>query len=842
MPANSRAPKERLRPSRDERRASEVAFKPSGATKRQNSKTVPSQSSKAASSKMTEARKTEARKTEAKKTEARKGTPSKTSAVHTKPAKKKRRGFLRRHVKGIALLVLGPPLAAVAWLFWYASTIPLPPDTLSTQTTFVFTSTGEELASFKADTDRTNIDLVNIPPVMLNAVLASEDKSFYSHSGVDPFGIARAVYRDLRNDGVQQGGSTLTQQYVKITYTGRERSYKRKLREAILAVKLERKLSKEEIFERYLNAVYFGRGATGVQAAARAYFEKDASQLTLPEAAYLAGVLRAPENTDARRNPERAKFRRDSVLTNMTELGFITESERFAASGVPLTGVGGIVRARPTSTVEFADAGTQYAVDMVRRELIQRFGAAKVFGGGLRVKTTLDIATQRRAREVLFGDVLNRAGDPDGAMVVLDHDGQMLAVVGGKNWDVSQVNLAAGRGFGGPGRQAGSTFKPFVLAAAVREGIAVATPFPAPNQVVIPEANIDGTDWEVSNFDNVGYEGDIDLITATANSVNTVYAQLIVDERVGAEKVVEMAKALGIRSPLEPYPAIALGTEEVSPLEMADAYLTFARQGSRVEPFLITQVTDASGQVLYEPQRDQVRVLTTNEAAIINQTLAAVVEQGSGVKAKLVDQRPVAGKTGTTQNARDAWFVGYTPQDCCVVAIWMGYADTNTPMTSFRGSRVTGGAVPADIFSRFMNKQLAGSEPSAFEPPDNDELGEVITPKPASKPVPKKRRKSTVADTVADTTSPSESDSGGEVAPDTSRPPVEPVPADGSTGADQPPPSSGDDPGAPVEVVTPPPVQEPTPPPPTAPPVPPVTQPPEPPPPVPDPPAQPAPE
>ncbi len=693
--------------------------------------------------------------------------------------KRRVRRFLRRHAKGIAFVILAPPGAVVCALFWYARGIPLPSDSLSTQTTFVYTDSGQELASFRSDTDRTNVSLADIPVVMRNAVLASEDKSFYSHNGVDPTGILRAVYRDLRNEGVQQGGSTLTQQYVKISYTGRERSYKRKLREVILSVKLERKLTKDEIFERYLNSVYFGRGATGVQAAAKAYFEKDATALTLPEAAYLAGVLRAPENTDARRSPERAKFRRDSVLTNMAKLGFITEAERETAAEVPLTGVGGIVRAKPSSTVNFRDAGTQFVVDMVRRELIARFGAAKVFGGGLRVTTTLDLETQKRARAVLFDQVLNEVGDPDAAMVVLDHEGRIKALVGGRNYELLQVNLAAGRGYGGPGRQAGSTFKPFVLAAAVREGIAVQSTFSAPESIVIPGANVDGTDWEVSNFDDVGYTSDIDLRIATAQSVNTVYAQLVTDERVGADRVAEMAKDLGITSPLDAYPALALGTEEVSPLEMADAYLTFAREGVRVRPRLIAKVTDAGGEVLWEPEPDPARVLSTDEAAIVNQTLRSVVEEGSGVKAQLRDGRQVAGKTGTTQNARDAWFVGYTPQNCCVVAIWMGYASSNKPMIEVHGRRVTGGAFPADIFGRFMNDQVANIATGSFAEPDEAALGEVIEPKVQSQPVKKpKKRVTTVADTSLppdDTVIP-----GDAVPIPETKPPIDPVPAGSS--------------------------------------------------------------
>jgi membrane peptidoglycan carboxypeptidase len=297
--------------------------------------------------------------------------------------------------------------------------------------------------------------------------------------------------------------------------------------------------------------------------------------------------------------------------------------------------------------------------------------------------------------------------------------------------------------------------------------------------VVIPGANVDGTDWEVSNFDDIGYASDIDLTQATAESVNTVYAQLVVDERVGAERVAVMAKDLGIRSQIDAYPALALGTEEVSPLEMADAYLTFAREGSRVEPFLISKVTDATGQVLFEQKSTQVRVLSSDEAAIMNQTLRQVVEAGSGVKAKLDDGRQVAGKTGTTQNARDAWFVGYTPKNCCVVAVWMGYAKSNKPMVELRGRRVTGGAFPADLFSRFMNRFVANVDTGEFELPSEDALGEVIVPKRTKAPVKKKKPIVVEADdnVVEDTVAPQEDGDGlGEPATETPTPSPEPVP------------------------------------------------------------------
>ncbi len=644
---------------------------------------------------------------------------------------RRRRGFLRRHAKGIALTLVLPPVMLVTAVLWYARSIPLPPDEISAQTTFIYDANGVVLASLNAGEDRTAVPLSRVPKVTVDAILASEDHNFYQHGGVDPVGVARALWADVRSRGSLQGGSTITQQYVKVTYLGRERTFKRKLREAILSVKLERRLTKDQILERYLNVVYFGRGAYGVQAAAQAYFGVDVHALDLAESAYLAGLLRAPERADARRNPVLALARRQRVLDSMVRFELITVAQRDAAVAVPLTGEGGIVRTRqgPTSTYEQPGTGVEYATDVVRRELIERFGAARVFGGGLRVRTTLDLAKQKKARATLYDDVLNRPGDPDAAMVVLDHEGRVLAMIGGRDWSKSQVNLAVGRGFGGIGRQGGSTFKPFVLAAAIREGVAVSTTFDAPKQISIPGANADSTDWNVGNYNDESFDTKIDLSRATALSVNTVFAQLVTDPRVGAKRVVTMAKDLGITSPLEAYPAVALGAEEVAPLEMADAYLTFAREGMRVEPTLITEVSDAGGQVLFRYKQQRQRVLTEDQAAQINAVLQQVVTNGTGVGAQLSDGRQVAGKTGTTQSSRDAWFVGYTPQDCCVVAIWMGYADSNRPMTKVHGRKVTGGVFPAEVFQKFMEASVvkAGVETGEFRPPSVGDGGGVST-------------------------------------------------------------------------------------------------------------------
>ena len=382
--------------------------------------------------------------------------------------------------------------------------------------------------------------------------------------------------------------------------------------------------------------------------------------------------------------------------------------------------------------------GTEYAVDMVRRQLIERFGAARVFGGGLRVTTTLDLERQRQAYDALFTQVLDRKSDPDAGMVVLDHDGRVLAMVGGRSWSVSQVNLAVGRGYGGLGRQGGSTFKPFVLAAAVREGISPATTFDAPADITIEGAGENGTDWKVSNYDEESFDAPITLTRATALSVNTVYAHLVSDPRVGAQRVAQMVKDLGVTSPLEPFPAIALGAEEVGPLEMADAYLTFAREGERVDPSLIEEVADVTGQVLYRSVPNARRVLTQEQAAVVNGVLQGVVADGTGSGAQPSDGRALAGKTGTTQNARDAWFVGYTPKTCCVVAVWMGFADTNRPMTNVRGRRVSGGSLPTEVFHRFMESAVVQGriDSGEFRPPEDDV--DVLTTDP-----PRRRRQST---------------------------------------------------------------------------------------------------
>jgi penicillin-binding protein 1A len=587
--------------------------------------------------------------------------------------------------------------------------VPLPPERQQAQTTFLTDATGARLATLSNGVNRVFVPIDKVPAVVTDAVLATEDRSFFDHGGVDPVGILRATFADVRGKGSLQGGSTITQQYVKNVYLGRERTLSRKLKEAALAVKLERKLSKQQILERYLNTVYFGRGAYGVQAAAQAYFGKDVGQLGLPEASYLAGLIRSPVGADALQQPERANERRDRTLRAMVKAHRIDGPARDQVLAVPVESYV-VARGEAQPTFAMAEKGTQYFADFVRRQLLSRYPEATVYGGGLRVKTTLDLRMQSEAYDAVYG-FLNRPDDPAGALVSMDGNGEVKAMVGGRNYDESQVNLAVGAAGGGSGRQPGSTFKPFVLAELVRQGYSVQSALPAPPSVVFPRGN-KGRDYEIDNFEGETFDQPISVIEATKLSVNTVYAQLI--KRVGPAKVVEMAHKAGVTAELSPDISLTLGTSEVSVLDMADAFSTFARRGEQVAPVTILEVRTADGHVLERAKSERVRAMTAKVADTVNYCLQQVVTGGTGTGASI--GKPVAGKTGTTQEYGDAWFVGYTPR--LTTAVWMGFPEGNSKrMTSVRGRKVNGGSFPATIFKRFMTAAVRlGDYGGSFAP------------------------------------------------------------------------------------------------------------------------------
>jgi penicillin-binding protein 1A len=609
------------------------------------------------------------------------------------------RGFVRRVIRRLFLGGLGFLLLLLAAGYLYVRFAPVPQDKFPVQTSFIFDANGQRLAAISAGENREVLSIGDIPLVLQNAVVAAEDRSFYRHSGVDPRGIGRALWQVVRHRG-RQGGSTITQQYVKNVYVGREPTFSRKLKEAAIAVKLEQKLTKDQILERYLNTIYFGRGAYGVQAASRAYFGTAVSKLDLPKAAYLAAVIRSPEHTDAIKDPDVAKRRRDSVLTAMLATGTITDSQATTASAVPLAGPGGVRPRNVRGTVyDYPKIGTQWFVDAVRKELVDRFGEQVVQTQGLKVKTSLDLKIQKRAYEAAYSELLPKPDDPSAAVVVLDHLAHVKALVGGRSWNDSKVNLALGAEGGGEGRAAGSVFKPFVLAAMLRNGFSLESAFRGPASITIPSTD-GGEDWVVRNTGKESF-GTTNMVDATRLSINTVFAQAATAPEIGPDRIAEAAELAGVKSELTKVPSIALGTSTVSPIEVANSYLTFANHGIRSTPSFVLSVTTADGRSLPINEPSTTEAFTKAEADAITNVLRGVVRDGTG-RAAAVPGREIAGKTGTTNDYRDAWFVGYSPKDCCVTAVWMGYPDDQRAMTNVHGIKVSGGTLPARLFSRVM--------------------------------------------------------------------------------------------------------------------------------------------
>jgi penicillin-binding protein 1A len=570
---------------------------------------------------------------------------------------------------------------------------------------YIYASDGRTvLAVLRGEESRILVDSDEIAPVMKQAMVAVEDRRFWEHRGVDVRGILRAAWADVRNKELVQGGSTITQQFVKNTLRRDDRTISRKVKEAALAWQLERRWSKDRILTAYLNTVFFGNGAYGVEMAARVYFKKKARDLTLPEAALLAGIPVNPSAYDPAVNPLAARNRRAVVLGLMRDQGLITPREFAAAKATRMPAAKDIrlpgVRGRSHHFVEY-----------VKQQLIAEYGAGRVFGGGLRVKTSIDLELQNKARDAVEKWLPER-NDPSAALVAIDpRDGRVLAMYGGSSFRESQFNLAV-QGE----RQAGSAFKPFVLAAALAQGISPQTVFESKPTTI----NLGDKLWSVANYEG-SYLGSIDVTEATTHSDNAVYAQLTAV--VGPGKVRRMAHELGVTSPLDDYFAIGLGVEAVNPLEMARAFATFANGGARVDgralgnrPRAVLSVKQGERVIENRPVKHQ--ALDPNDTAMLTSMLQDVVEDGTGQRAAL-DDRPVAGKTGTTENYGDAWFVGYTPQ--LAVAVWVGYPEKLIPMeTQFNGDAVAGGTFPALIWKTFTQGALryTNEPPEYFPAPD----------------------------------------------------------------------------------------------------------------------------
>jgi len=600
------------------------------------------------------------------------------------------------------------------------------------QTSFMLAADGSIITTFHHE-NRIVVPLEDIPDIVRRAVVAVEDRRFYQHSGIDLRALLRAAYVDATEGHIVEGASTITEQYIKNRYLDSDRTLSRKVKEAVLAWQLEHQLSKNEILTRYLNTVYFGQGAYGIQAAARTYFSEPASDLTLQQTALLVALIPAPSAYDPAKDPNLARERRDMVLGILREQGVIDAGQYQATLA---RGLGLRLRNRDRYPAPyFADFVQQWLLSNPAFGLSTDARRDLLYSGGLRIHTTLRPRLQRDAERAVK-EILIYPTDPYAAMTVIDpRTGHILAMVGGRDFfspedPVAQVNLATG---GSTGRQAGSTFKPFALVAAMLNGIPPQHVYDAPPSITIPlpgKCQAPGQPyWPVENFDGYG-AGPMTVEQATINSVNVVYAQIVRDlgrgdACLGASKVVEVARALGVNSPelmrmgvgepLARVPAAVLGAEQVNTVEMASAYATLADVGYRSPPLAVTRVTNADGKVLWR-EHDRRRIAVDPPVAYVaDEILQKVVLEGTGIAAGI--GRPAIGKTGTGQAFRDAWFVGAVPQ--LSAAVWVGFPQEEASMVAPRTRlpEVLGGTWPAQIWHLFMSKATRNLPVQAFPQP-----------------------------------------------------------------------------------------------------------------------------
>jgi len=593
----------------------------------------------------------------------------------------KRRVLLRRTLYWGTVLALWALIAGIGMLVWIGIHLPpiqsleipkRPPSVL------ILGDNGATLAT-RGDMGGAAVPIGELPDYVPNAFIAIEDRRFYSHRGVDSLGITRALVADVLHRGTAQGGSTITQQLAKNLFLTQERTVTRKLQEIVLALWLEHKYSKRQILELYLNRVYFGAGAYGIEGASQRYFGKSARQSTLAEAAMLAGLVQAPSRLAPNHNPQGAERRAAIVLADMTELKMIAP------------GAAKLALAHPAHAIKPPAAGSvNYVADWVMDAVNDLIGK---FEEDIVVDTTIDPALQNAAEHALT-ETLNQKGDRlnvgEGALVAMTPDGVVRALVGGRDYGQSQFNRAVDAK-----RQPGSAFKAFVYLTALEHGL---TP-----DTVREDAPIAVRGWRPENYERQ-YLGPVTLRQALAESLNTVSVRLTLE--FTPQAVIRTAYRLGIASMLEPNASIALGTSEVSPLELVSAYATFANGGIAVTPHVVERIRTADGKVLYgRTQQALGRIVDARYAGMMNTMLHETLVSGTARGANLPGWQ-AAGKTGTSQDFRDAWFIGYTSR--LVAGIWLGN-DDNTPT-----KHAVGGGLPVEIWSRFMRTALSGQAPAAL--------------------------------------------------------------------------------------------------------------------------------
>ncbi len=623
----------------------------------------------------------------------------------------------------ICTFVLGG--AAAGLLIAYMNEIPLVSDlkeykpSLSTK---IYDANGNLITQLYVE-QRTLIPLSKIPLAMQQAIIATEDTHFYQHWGLDIQGIIRAAIVDLLHHRIIEGASTITQQLARNLFLTRERTFSRKIKEAILAIQIERSYTKKEILEMYLNQIYFGNGAYGIESAARTYFGEHADELNLSECATLAGIPKSPNDYNPIHDIVKATRRRDVVLDKMVDAGYITRQVADETKAMPI-----VVK---RTEVQNAPYFTEY----VRQQLETVYGSNAIYKGGLLVYTTLDLNLQQMAQDAIENGLdtadkkaeeylkyfftLGQKPTLQGALLVMDpHTGYIKAMVGGRDFSVSQFNRAVQAE-----RQPGSSFKPFIYSAAIDNGF---TESDIIEDAPIVYTDASGHQWKPSNYEDKFF-GPTTIRTALTHSRNVVTVKLL--DKIGINTAVNYAKKMGIQSPLNRDLTLALGTSDVNLLEMTDAYCTLANQGIHVEPMSIISVKDSYGRTLEQHVPQSQEVLSAKTAYIVTNMLQNVINEGTGEQIRRLGfTLPAAGKTGTTNDFSDAWFMGYTPDLC--TGVWVGYDDRRSI-----GKFLTGGIIAAPIWEDFMKHALEGQPPKDFPVPAGikfvkvcDQSGQLATP------------------------------------------------------------------------------------------------------------------
>lgn len=631
---------------------------------------------------------------------------------------------MRRAIKVAAVFTL---IGAIAFTVAYFTTdVPDPNEYVNSQSTIIQYANGDEIGRIGAQ-NRTIIPLAKMPVHLRNAVLAAEDKGFYSQGAFNPLAILRGAINTALGRGLQ-GGSTITQQYAKTAFLTSDRTIERKFRELIIAIKLENQLSKDQIFENYLNTIYFGRGAYGVETGAQVYFGRSADQLTISQSAVLASILRSPGYYDPNYregNEERLLARYRYTLGNMAEEGWLTkaDAERLSKK-LP------VIRPR-LSTGQLA-GNKGHVIEAVRKELNNLgFPDEELMIGGLVVRTTLEKDAQVAAEAAVFSQSPKKAPDNlhIGLVSIRPGTGEIVAMYGGKDYLERQLNDATQAI-----TQAGSTFKPFALIAALEQGISLQTTWNGDGPKIFND--FIGRPYEVSNYGNSSF-GEVTLLKATANSINTIYVPLGI--KVGVDKVIDVARRAGIPESVSmfPSPSFVLGVSSPRVIDVANSYATFAANGVRAKPFLIKEVIGPNDGVLYQSRIETEQVFDEAVMNDLNYALQQVVQAGTASSALRGFGRPAAGKTGTSQQNASAWFTGYTPQLATSVAFFRD--DATQSLNGIGGlTSVTGGSFPARIWNAYMKEALKDQPKLKFAAPSNiggTEMLPIPDPVPTLSPV-----------------------------------------------------------------------------------------------------------